>query len=158
MSTTAGTTLTSLSRSTSANSHCSYIGTGNISLSGWGQTSITTPYPYTTINPFITPNTIKGSWSSYFGSRPTDKLPELIPLILAYRGKQDEIKNVDKINLIYSSICSGITIGTSTEKNIEKYKALWEISKGNETIWIMYSKHDDKDVSQIANFLILHCH
>lgn len=150
MSTTTEITSTLLSISTSANSYCSYIGTGNISLSSWGQTT-----PYIT-NPYTTQNI--GSWSSYFSTKPTDKLPELIPVILAYRGKQDEIKNVDKINLIYSSICSGITIGTSTEKNIEKYKALWEISKGNETIWIMYSKHDDKDVSQIANFLILHCH
>lgn len=154
----------SLSSSTSANSHCSYIGigTGNISLSGWSMSNnITTPYPYTATN-LITPNTTGttlGPWSSYFGSRPTDKLPELIPRILAYRGEKDEIKNLNEIHSVYISICSGITLtNTSTEKNIEKYKALWEISKGNETIWIMYSKHDDNDVSQIANFLILHCH
>lgn len=156
MSTTSAGPSISLSSSGNAISYgSSNIGTGNLTLSGWSSTSITTPYPYT-IN---THGTTLGPWSSYFGSRPTDKLPELIPRILAYRGEKDEIKNVDKINLIYSSICSGITsINTSIEKNIEKYKAVWEISKGNETIWIMYSKHDDKDVSQIANFLILHCH
>lgn len=160
MSTTTGTTLTSLSISTSANSYCSYIGTGNISLSGWGQTSIT-PYPYTGtgISPYSSNPNTNSIWSSYFSTKPTDKLPELIPRILAYRGEKDEIKNLNEIHSIYISICSGITLtNTSTEKNIEKYKALWEISKCNESIWIMYSKHDDKDVSQIANFLILHCH
>lgn len=159
MSSTSAGTLTSLSSSTSASSYCSYIGTGNLSLSGWSSTQITTLYPYTATNPFISPNTNNTfSWSNLI-SRPTDKLPELIPRILAYRGEQDEIKDLSHIHSIYISICSCVTSPvTSTEKTVEKYKNLWEISKCNETIWLMLSKNEDKDVSQIAEFLLLHCH
>jgi hypothetical protein len=157
---TKATTSASSSSSTNGNKYSIVNNSGNLSLntSGWSASSISnTTSPYLIVNtPYTNPLTTQ-FWQTI--NNPTAKLPETIPRILAYRGGNDEISDVEKINSIYCYLIMNLSnTTTEIEKTIEKYKKLWEISKCNEAIWTLFCRDDDTDVSKIANYLILHCH
>jgi len=66
-------------------------------------------------------------------------------------------KTTDRTLKIYEILCSTVhETSLVTEKLLEKYSNIMKIAEGNSAVWLMLSKDSDKDVSEIATFIIQH--
>ena len=80
-----------------------------------------------------------------------------IPIILDNLN-DNEITDRMVICEIYNILITSCTYLDSTEEKIERYKIIYEMSKGNKATWILYNKHKDDDVALIASTLLMHCY
>lgn len=81
----------------------------------------------------------------------------IIPIILD-NIVDNEIVDKNVIAKIYLQLIQGCSKLDSTSKTIDRNKILYQLAKGNKSVWIMYNKNEDDDVSIIASTLLLHCY
>lgn len=137
MSTTiSGTTLSLGSLSYSGNVTSSYLG-------------VTFPYISTNSNTFTLNTTY-----NITNNKINDSICKLIPII-ENNMTDGEIADLAIRNQIYWEFASlNFSFNNDEDKKIKNYRALWEISKCNKGIWILYSRDDDSTIATICKELI----
>ena len=158
--TTSGTAASS--KNLTSNKITYSLNTGSYSTSSYINTTgiINSPYIPLTVGNLGNPFSINSS--SLFGTESLEQkiqssISKLTPIILHHR-KNGVIRSSAIITKIYEELTKQITVFDDMEKKMENYKTLWEISRCNEVVWVMNSRHENSSISYLCSQLILHVH